>query len=119
MPVNIKRAYDDISKKDGVRILVDRLWPRGISKEDLQIDHWMKEVAPSDELRKWFDHETEKFEGFKKKYKKELDDNNELMEELKDIVIKHKKNVTLVYGAKDEEHNQAVVLKEILDRQQV
>lgn len=118
MPVKMKRAYDDPSKDDGVRVLVDRIWPRGKSKEELKIDHWMKEVAPSTDLRKWFAHDSDKFDAFKEKYKKELED-NEQMKELKELTIKEKKNLTLVYGAKDEKHNQAVVLKKILDRQQV
>lgn len=118
MPVKMKRAYDDPSKDDGVRVLVDRIWPRGKSKEELKIDHWMKEVAPSTDLRKWFAHDLDKFDAFKEKYKKELED-NEQMKELKELTIKEKKNLTLVYGAKDEKHNQAIVLKEILGHQQV
>lgn len=119
MPIKIKRAYDKAKKEDGVRILVDRLWPRGISKEELKIDHWLKDVAPSTELRKWFGHEEEKFDEFKKRYKKELRDAEIPLKELMEITIKEKKNISLIYGAKDEKHNQAVVLKEILDRQQV
>lgn len=122
MPVNIKRAYEKAEKEDGVRILVDRIWPRGVSKEVLRIDHWMKDVAPSSDLRKWFDHDADKFETFKKRYKDELheeDDAKQALEELKKITIKEKKEITLVYGAKDEKHNQAIVLKEILDHQQV
>lgn len=122
MPVNIKRAYEDPAEDDGVRVLVDRMWPRGISKEKLKIDHWMKEVAPSTDLRKWFDHDEEKFEEFKERYKKELKEEKkvkETLEELKTLTVKEKKHLTLVYGAKDEKHNQAVVLKEILDHQQV
>lgn len=118
MPVAIKRAYDKPSENDGVRILVDRIWPRGKSKEALRIDHWMKEVAPSTELRKWFDHDPEKFDIFKEKYKEEIE-GQEALQRLKDLTIQHKKQLTLVYGAKDEKHNQAVVLKEILDHQQV
>lgn len=72
MPVQIKRAYEKVTKEDGMRILVDRLWPRGVSKEKLAIDHWMKEIAPSTSLRQWFGHDPEKFEEFKKRYKKEL-----------------------------------------------
>lgn len=122
MPVKIKRAYEKAEKEDGVRILVDRMWPRGVSKEKLKIDHWLKEVAPSSDLRKWFDHEANKFTEFKKRYKKELkeiDDAKETLEKLKKITIEEKKHLTLVYGAKDEKHNQAVVLKEILDHQQI
>lgn len=122
MPVEIKRVYNDAEKSDGLRVLVDRLWPRGLSKEDAQVDEWLKEVGPSKELRQWFDHDPDKFDEFKKKYKDEMENNEEQQEELKklkDLTIKHKKNVTLVYGAKDEKNNQAVVLKEILDHQQV
>lgn len=119
MPIQIKRAYEDVADDDGIRILVDRIWPRGVSKEKLHIDHWIKGVAPSTQLRKWFNHEPEKFAAFKNKYKEELHsekEQSEQLEELKKIVIQHKKNVTLIYSAKDHEHNQAVVLKEILDR---
>ncbi|PIC87822.1 hypothetical protein CSV72_01330 [Sporosarcina sp. P20a] len=122
MPVQIKRVYDDAEKADGLRVLVDRFWPRGVSKEDAQVDEWLKDVGPSKEIRKWFDHDPDKFEDFKKKYKEELKDNEEQQEELeklKDWTKKHKKNITLVFGAKDEMNNQAVVLKEILDHQQV
>lgn len=119
LPVKIKRAYEEVEKEDGIRILVDRLWPRGISKEDLKIDHWMKEVAPSDELRKWFNHEEEKFDEFKERYKKELNEEEDALDKLKEITIQEKKKISLIYGAKDEKHNQAVVLKEILDRQQI
>lgn len=122
MPVQIKRVYEDAEKTDGLRVLVDRLWPRGMSKEDAHVDEWLKEVGPSKELRQWFGHDPDKFEDFKKKYKKELKNNEEQQEELeklKDWTKKHKKNITLVFGAKDEINNQAVVLKEILDHQQV
>lgn len=122
MPINIKRAYEEAIKEDGVRVLVDRIWPRGVSKEALQIDHWMKEVAPSSALRKWFGHDTDKFEEFKRRYKEELQQVKEAQEalaDLKRLTIEKKKAITLVYGAKDEKHNQAIVLKEILDRQQV
>lgn len=122
MPVSIKRAYEKANKNDGVRILVDRMWPRGQSKEELRIEHWMKEVAPSNELRKWFDHDQDEFEEFKKRYKKELaevEEAKKALAELKQITIEKKKAITLVYGAKDEKHNQAVVLKEILDHQHV
>jgi uncharacterized protein YeaO (DUF488 family) len=120
MPVNLKRAYEEKSEQDGVRVLVDRLWPRGKSKQELGIDHWMKQVAPSPDLRKWFDHDPDKFDEFKEKYKEELhndEDKIEALEELKRIVKEENKEVILIYGAKDEKHNHAIVLKEILDRQ--
>ena len=77
MPVQIKRVYEDAEKTDGLRVLVDRLWPRGMSKEDAHVDEWLKEVGPSKELRQWFGHDPDKFEDFKKKYKKELKNNEE------------------------------------------
>ncbi|MGR3766257.1 DUF488 domain-containing protein [Rossellomorea sp. NS-SX7] len=122
MPVNIKRAYEEKSEQDGLRILVDRLWPRGRSKEELAVDHWIKQVAPSPGLRKWFNHEPDKFGEFKEKYKDELhndEDKQSALKELKEIVEKEHKEVSLIYGAKDKSHNHAIVLKEILDRQQV
>lgn len=122
MPVKMKRAYEGVSSDDGVRVLVDRVWPRGISKEMLNIEHWMKTVAPSEQLRKWFDHDPDKFDKFKSRYKEELrseEEKKDQLKELKKLVIDHRKHVTLVYGAKDKKHNQAVVLKEILDRQRV
>lgn len=94
MPVSIKRAYEKANKNDGVRILVDRMWPRGVSKEELEIEHWMKEVAPSNELRKWFDHDQDKFEEFKKRYKKELaevEEAKKALAELKQITIEKRK----------------------------
>lgn len=119
MPVNTKRIYESTNKNDGVRVLVDRVWPRGMSKEDAKLDHWMKEIGPSNDLRKWFDHDPDKYDDFKKKYKDELEsgDQKEELEKLKEITKKHNKNVTLLYSAKDEDNNQAKVLKEILDRQ--
>lgn len=93
MPVNIKRAYEQAEKEDGLRILVDRMWPRGVSKEKLEIDHWMKDLAPSNDLRKWFGHDAHKFQEFKKRYKKELeevDDAKETLEKLKKMTIEEK-----------------------------
>lgn len=120
MPVQIKRAYEKADKKDGMRILVDRIWPRGISKEKAELDEWLKEVGPSKELRKWFDHDANKYEQFKKKYKQELKENStqqEELEKLKKWTKEHNKNLTLIFGAKEEKYNQAAVLKEILDHQ--
>lgn len=111
--IQIKRVYDAASKSDGYRVLVDRIWPRGVSKEEAQLDEWQKDLAPSTELRKWFDHDPDKFEDFSDKYKKELKTKTE---DLKELVLKAKtQTLTLLYGAKDTEHNQAVVLKEILE----
>jgi uncharacterized protein YeaO (DUF488 family) len=110
MAVKIKRIYEPHSKDDGYRILIDRLWPRGIKKE--VINKWLKEVAPSTELRKWFNHEPEKWQEFLARYREEIS-KSPALEELKADNHKHK-NVTLLYSAKDEEHNQAVALMKIL-----
>ncbi|SFE08021.1 Uncharacterized conserved protein YeaO, DUF488 family [Lentibacillus persicus] len=119
MPVNLKRIYDEAASDDGVRVLVDRVWPRGISKAKAQLDHWLKEIGPSSDLRKWFGHDPEKFDEFKKKYKEELADGEqrEELQKLKGLTKTHNKDITLLFAAKDEKYNQARVLKEILDRQ--
>lgn len=111
--IKIKRAYEAVKRGDGYRVLVDRLWPRGIAKDELDMDEWIKDIAPSTELRKWFNHDRERWTEFQHRYNAELKDNKAvdvLMEKLHD-----KKNVTLLYGAKDEEHNQAVVLKHFIE----
>lgn len=105
----LARIYDK-HIPDGKRVLVDRVWPRGISKEDAKLDEWLKDVAPSTELRKWFNHDPDKFSEFKKKYREELR-NNEAVQALKDM----NGSVVLLYGAKDEVHNHAIVLKEFLE----
>ena len=112
MPVNdiiIKRVYEKAEKDDGYRILIDRLWPRGFTKERANIDKWLKEIAPSTQLRKWFDHDPEKWASFQGKYKTEIKNNAENT----DLVIEQLKKgrVCFVYAAKDEKHNDAVVLK--------
>lgn len=112
--LQIKRIYDEPADDDGYRVLVDRLWPRGVSKEDAQLDEWMKEITPSPELRKWFDHDPDKFEEFKKRYKHELASKDEPVEKLLDLA--GDQTVTLLYAAKDETHNHAIVLKEFLER---
>lgn len=109
----IKRIYDESSDEDGYRVLVDRLWPRGVSKEAAQLNEWLKEITPSPELRKWFDHDLDKFEEFKKKYETELAEKQEPVEKLLDIADNQR--VTLLYAAKDESHNHAIVLKEFLE----
>lgn len=112
MNIQIKRTYDDVSGDDGKRILVDRLWSRGISKENAHLDLWLKEIAPSTELRKWFHTESaEHWDEFKQRYLKELE-TNPAVKELLEIVSHHK--VTLLYSAKDVEHNHAIILKEYL-----
>ena len=116
--VKLKRVYDDPQKNDGYRILVDRLWPRGVKKEDLPYDLWEKEITASNELRKWFDHEPEKFKQFKSAYIEELLENEEtdtFVETVKEEI--EDKDVTLLYAAKDEENNHAIILKEFLDEQ--
>jgi len=110
----IKRVYEKPDKEDGVRILVDRLWPRGLKKEKAKVDIWIKEIAPSTELRKWFAHDPDKWEGFIKRYRQELKKNKEQVSLLKDHLKKG--TVTLVYAAKDEEHNEAIVLKEMFSK---
>ncbi len=111
MEIKIKRVYNKPDREDGKRILVDRLWPRGLTKEKASIDLWLKEIAPSTELRKWFGHNPEKWKEFGKRYSGELKKNEEQVSLLKEQLKKG--TVTLVYGAKDEEHNEALVLKEL------
>lgn len=111
--INIKRVYDKPEEKDGFRILIDRLWPRGITRERAKIDLWLKEIAPSNELRKWFSHDPNKWIEFKQKYKIELKDKTEFLEQIKKLE-KKEKIITLIYSAKNEENNNAVALKEIL-----
>ena len=113
--IRLKRIYDPYSRGDGKRVLVDRLWPRGIKKENAHIDEWLKDIAPSDALRKWFSHDPSKWKDFKKMYKDELKDKKELLKELLDD--SKKGTVTLLFGAKDIEHNNAVVIKEALAKQ--
>jgi uncharacterized protein YeaO (DUF488 family) len=113
MMVKVKRVYEMPAKDDGCRVLVDRLWPRGMKKEAAHVDAWLKEVAPSDALRKWFGHDPEKWGEFQKKYRVELEKQKEWIAELKQIE-KQKGTLTLLFGAKDEEHNQAVVLAAVL-----
>ncbi len=112
MDIRTQRAYDDPNRDDGYRILVDRLWPRGVAKEDLNLDEWNKDLAPSDDLRKWFDHDPDKWDEFQDRYRKELDKQTEAVNDL----LKHvrKGRVTLVFGAKDEEHSNAEVLRDYL-----
>ena len=113
MEIQIKRAYEKPSKQDGKRILIDRLWPRGITKVDAKIDIWLKDIAPSSELRKWFGHDPKRWDEFKSRYLKEIKNNKEVLSELNKIVEIGK--TTLIYSAKDEEHNNAVVLKDLLE----
>lgn len=110
--MRIKRIYDPPSRDDGKRILVDRLWPRGVRKEAAKIDEWLKEIAPSAELRKWFGHDPARWEEFRKRYAKELKENKNLLERLREE--SKKETLTLLFAAKDTEHCNAVVIREIL-----
>jgi len=111
--IKLKRIYDPVSPDDGKRILIDRLWPRGIKKEDARIDEWLRDIAPSAQLRKWFSHEPSKWAEFKKRYREELKDKRELIDRLRSEA--EKETLTLLYAAKDREHNNAVVLKEVIE----
>ncbi len=112
--IQIKRVYEELGDDDGHRILIDRLWPRGISKENAHIDLWLKEIAPSTELRKWFNHDPEKWEEFKKLYRDELSEKKEMINQIKKLEQKHE-TVTLLFSAKDTEHANAKVLFEVLE----
>ena len=112
MNIRTKRVYEAPAKGDGARILVDRLWPRGFSKEKAQVDLWLKDIAPSTALRKWFAHDVAKWDEFRRRYARELDANADAVETLR--AHAGRGAVTLVYGAKDEEHNQAAVLEAYL-----
>ena len=112
--IKLKRIYEKPEKSDGLRILVDRLWPRGMSKEKAAVDLWLKDIAPSNTLRKWFKHDPKKWLAFQRKYKAAIMTNKEAFIQLKEI-IKKRKNVTLLYAAKDEQHNEAVVIKDLLN----
>ena len=111
--IQLKRVYEKPSGKDGLRILVDRLWPRGLTKARAAVDFWLKDVAPSSELRKWFGHDPAKWKQFQVRYRKELRENKDALELLKEKTKEC--TATLVYGARDEEHNEALVLKMILE----
>ncbi|MDR4509686.1 MAG: DUF488 family protein [Candidatus Brocadiaceae bacterium] len=108
-----KRVYEKPDKIDGTRVLVDRLWPRGLKKEDARIDHWMKELAPSSALRKWFAHKEDRWQEFKSRYQEELKEKKDLLKQLTDL--EKDNTITLLYAAKDEERNNAQVLLEVLE----
>jgi uncharacterized protein YeaO (DUF488 family) len=114
MTIDIKRAYDPPAKGDGRRILVDRVWPRGVAKVDLRIEAWLKDLAPSTGLRKWFGHDPAKWDEFRKRYASELEQGSAGLEEL--VEQARAGHITLVFGAKDTAHNNAVALKEQLER---
>ncbi|MFO0799436.1 MAG: DUF488 domain-containing protein [Gemmataceae bacterium] len=111
--IRLKRVYDEPTKQDGLRILVERLWPRGVSKEKAAVDLWLRELAPSAELRKWFSHDLAKWGEFRKRYRAELEEKGDVL-----VLLKHRATegtVTFVYAAHDEQHNSAVVLKDFLE----
>ncbi len=112
--IKIKRIYDPASPDDGKRIYIDRLWPRGMKKEEVKIDEWLKDISPSDDLRKWFGHDPSKYAEFKRRYSKELQKHSEILERIRREG--RKGAVTLLFSAKDVEHNNATVMKEILSR---
>ena len=110
--VRLKRAYEPPAPTDGARVLVDRLWPRGVSREDAALDEWMKEIAPSDALRRWFGHDPARWDEFRRRYAEELRAHDGLVEALRDRA--RRGPLTLVYGARDEAHNDAVVLRDVI-----
>lgn len=110
--ISIRRVYDDPGKGEGTRFLVDRIWPRGVKKEDLHLDAWLKDVAPTDELRHWFGHYAARWTDFRSRYEAELDANPSAWQPI--LEAAHKGAVTLLFGARDEQHNQAVVLRDYL-----
>src|SRR5262245_46875295 len=112
--IKLKRAYDKPSSDDGARILVERLWPRGLTKKRAAVDLWLKDIAPSPALRKWFGHDAAKWTQFQARYRKELRQKRDVIQSLKQETKKH--TVTLVYAARDEQHNSALVLKRYLER---
>lgn len=111
----LKRIYDSAEPSDGYRVLVDRIWPRGVSKQKAGIDLWMKEIAPSDQLRKWFAHDVKRWIEFQKRYRDELKAKAALTEQLRELEKTHH-TVTLIYSARDDRHNQAVALCDVLQR---
>jgi len=110
--VRLKRAYEPPEKKDGARILVDRLWPRGVSKAEAKLDEWIKEIAPSAELRTWFGHDPERWDEFRRRYRAELAEHPETLRDLRRRAREGR--ITFVYSAKDEVHNDAVVLRDVI-----
>jgi uncharacterized protein YeaO (DUF488 family) len=112
--IKLKRIYEQQAPSDGYRVLVDRLWPRGVSKEKAALDLWLKDIAPSDALRKWFAHDPEKWPEFKKKYLKELRSNQDAVAQLAALI--RKGTVTLLYAAKDEAHNEALIIADFMKK---
>ena len=111
--IRLKRAYEPADTSDGERFLVDRVWPRGVSRNELHIEDWLRDVAPSTELRKWFGHDPARWAEFQRRYRRELASRRDALEPL--LEAARRGDVTLVYGARDTQHNQAVVLKDVLE----
>jgi uncharacterized protein YeaO (DUF488 family) len=111
--IKVKRIYEKAEDTDGFRVLVDRLWPRGVKKEEAKLDLWLKDIAPSDELRKWFGHDPTKWEEFKKRYKTELSPKRKLLDNL--VEDAQGKDITLLYASRETEHNNVIVLKDVLE----
>ncbi len=118
LTIKTKRIYEDPGPEDGYRVLVDRLWPRGVSKEEARLDERAKELAPTDELRQWFDHDPERWEEFRRRYRSELADRREAARELLDRADSSEDRVTLLYAARDRDHNHALVLRSFLQKLQ-
>lgn len=114
MNIKIKRVYEHPEKDDGTRILVDRLWPRGLTKKKASVDLWLKDIAPSTELRKWFAHDPDKWKRFRARYQTEIRNNHDLIKVLKQKA--REGTITLIYGARDQKHNEALVLKQFLQK---
>ena len=110
--IRLKRAYEDADSDDGLRYLVDRIWPRGVSKENAQLDGWLKDIAPSNDLRKWFGHDPERWQEFHRRYTAELKVHHDILVKLAETA--RQQRITLVFGARDEQHNQAVVIRDYL-----
>ena len=111
--IQVKRVYDEPCRADGLRVLVDRLWPRGLTKERAAVKMWLKDVAPSTELRKWFNHDPAKWKQFRSRYRRELREKSDALKLLHETCNEH--NVTLVYAARDKKHNEALVLKDVIE----
>lgn len=115
MDLRLKRVYEPAAAEDGYRVLVERLWPRGLSKERVRVDRWIKEAGASTELRRWFGHDPARWEEFRRRYADEVRARPDVLEELRDVLSEHG-TVTFLFAAHDEEHNNAVALKELLER---
>lgn len=114
LDIEIKRVYDPPSADDGYRVLIDRLWPRGVGREAARIDEWARELAPSDELRRWFGHDPGRFPEFRRRYERELEEHGETLERLRELARRGR--LTIVFGARDRLHNNAVVLADVVRR---